>query len=135
MKIDRATLKKKKKKKRNLIHCLWIWFLSDVGAKSITETSNRRQPIAMLLTAPDCFSSSHLPFASIKNSTAAVILKRFRLNSVSRTGTSRRLCRASLITSPDSFEVGRLIGSYGFMNITRLTYNNFPFFLFFFFFF
>ncbi|XP_006478964.2 uncharacterized protein LOC102625069 isoform X2 [Citrus sinensis] len=72
----------------------------------------------MLLTAPDCFSSSHLPFASIKNSTAAVILKRFRLNSVSRTGTSRRLCRASLITSPDSFEVGRLIGSYGFMNIT-----------------
>lgn len=88
----------------------------------------------MLLTAPDCFSSSLLPFASIKNSTAAVILKRFRLNSVSRTGTSRRLCRASLITSPDSFEVGRLIGSYGFMNITRLTYNNFPFFLFFFFF-
>ncbi|KAK9206116.1 hypothetical protein WN943_016389 [Citrus x changshan-huyou] len=72
----------------------------------------------MLLTAPDCFSSSLLPFASIKNSTAAVILKRFRLNSVSRTGTSRRLCRASLITSPDSFEVGRLIGSYGFMNIT-----------------
>ncbi|XP_024044293.1 uncharacterized protein LOC18048871 isoform X3 [Citrus clementina] len=72
----------------------------------------------MLLTAPDCFSSSHLPFASIKNSTAAVILKRFRLNSVSQTRTSRRLCRASLITSPDSFEVGRLIGSYGFMNIT-----------------
>lgn len=82
----------------------------------------------MLLTAPDCLSSSLLPFASIKNSTAAVILKRFRLNSVSRTRTSRRLCRASLITSPDSFEVGRLIGSYGFMNITRLTYNNFPFF-------
>lgn len=26
---------------------------------------------------------------------------------------------ASLITSADSFEVGRLIGSYGFMNVTR----------------
>lgn len=72
----------------------------------------------MLLTAPDYFSSSLLPFASIKNSTAAASLKQFRLNSVSRIRTSRGLCRASLITSPDSFEVGRLIGSYGFMNIT-----------------
>lgn len=30
-----------------------------------------------------------------------------------------RCCRATLITSSDSFEVGRLIGSYGFMNVTR----------------
>lgn len=30
-----------------------------------------------------------------------------------------RYCKASLITNSDSFEVGRLIGSYGFMNITR----------------
>ena len=28
-------------------------------------------------------------------------------------------CRASLITTPDSFEVGRLLGSYGFININR----------------
>lgn len=28
---------------------------------------------------------------------------------------------ASLITSADSFEVGRLIGSYGFMNVTSYT--------------
>ncbi|CAA0824749.1 Protein kinase superfamily protein [Striga hermonthica] len=30
----------------------------------------------------------------------------------------RRSCRATLITNSDSFEVGRLIGSYGFVNIT-----------------
>lgn len=29
-----------------------------------------------------------------------------------------RCCNASLITNPDSFEVGRLIGSYGFLNVT-----------------
>lgn len=29
------------------------------------------------------------------------------------------LCVASLITNSDSFEVGKLIGSYGFMNVTR----------------
>lgn len=29
------------------------------------------------------------------------------------------LCVASLVTNSDSFEVGRLIGSYGFMNVTR----------------
>ncbi|CAN6726103.1 unnamed protein product [Malus baccata var. baccata] len=40
--------------------------------------------------------------------------------SLSRTRTTRFCCRASLnlITDSDSFEVGRLIGSYGFMNIT-----------------
>ncbi|KAM2783181.1 hypothetical protein COP1_012693 [Malus domestica] len=40
--------------------------------------------------------------------------------SLSRTRTTRFCCRASLnlITNSDSFEVGRLIGSYGFMNIT-----------------
>ncbi|KAM7272935.1 hypothetical protein ACFE04_027599 [Oxalis oulophora] len=32
-----------------------------------------------------------------------------------------QLCIACLITSPDSFEVGRLIGSYGFMNITSFS--------------
>lgn len=42
-----------------------------------------------------------------------------RPNSPSRTRTTRLCCKASLITNSDSFEVGRLIGSYGFMNITR----------------
>ncbi|KAK4835820.1 hypothetical protein QYF36_014948 [Acer negundo] len=67
----------------------------------------------MLLTAPDCLSSSMLSSVSLslRKPTA------FSKGLVSRTRTSR-LCRASLITSPDSFEVGRLIGSYGFMNIT-----------------
>ncbi|XP_010549842.1 PREDICTED: uncharacterized protein LOC104820893 isoform X2 [Tarenaya hassleriana] len=42
------------------------------------------------------------------------------LNSPRRTRPTRRTCSvvASLITSSDSFEVGRLIGSYGFMNVT-----------------
>lgn len=31
---------------------------------------------------------------------------------------TRRMFKASLITNSDSFEVGRLIGSYGFINIT-----------------
>ncbi|KAI5347851.1 uncharacterized protein LOC110760957 [Prunus avium] len=39
-------------------------------------------------------------------------------NSLLRTRTTRFCCKASLITNSDSFEVGRLIGSYGFMNIT-----------------
>ncbi|KAL0299825.1 UNVERIFIED_CONTAM: hypothetical protein Sradi_6642300 [Sesamum radiatum] len=30
----------------------------------------------------------------------------------------RQFCKATLITNSDSFEVGRLIGSYGFMNVT-----------------
>ncbi|VVB14805.1 unnamed protein product [Arabis nemorensis] len=42
------------------------------------------------------------------------------VNSRGRTRRTRRLhaVTASLITSADSFEVGRLIGSYGFMNVT-----------------
>lgn len=46
---------------------------------------------------------------------------RLNLNSnLARTIRPRRigLCVASLITNSDSFEVGRLIGSYGFMNVT-----------------
>ncbi|KAI3992934.1 hypothetical protein MKX01_009677 [Papaver californicum] len=31
---------------------------------------------------------------------------------------SSRICKASLITNPEDFEVGRSVGSYGFMNIT-----------------
>ncbi|CAK7333675.1 unnamed protein product [Dovyalis caffra] len=80
----------------------------------------------MLLVSPDCLScsssssSSMLFSGNLKLSSDLLFAKRRRtLNSLSRTQTSRRLCIASsLITSPDSFEVGRLIGSYGFMNIT-----------------
>ena len=74
----------------------------------------------MLLAAPDCFSlrSSFLPRSfRFRNS------RGLSLNS-HRTWTSRP--RASLITTPDSFQVGRLIGSYGFMNITRYCCIIFP---------
>lgn len=39
-----------------------------------------------------------------------------------RTTANRQVpsIRAALITNPDDFEVGRFVGSYGFMNVTRL---------------
>ncbi|KAK4487676.1 hypothetical protein RD792_005657, partial [Penstemon davidsonii] len=48
-------------------------------------------------------------------SSRVCFFKPFSVNS--RRTRIRRWCKA-LITSPDNFEVGRLIGSYGFMNIT-----------------
>lgn len=90
----------------------------------------------MLLAAPDCFSSSA---ASSTLSSSLSHNRKFSflfskasvsINSPIRT-RSIRLCTASLITNPDSFEVGKLIGSYGFMNVTRycLAHSSF-FFLF-----
>jgi len=51
------------------------------------------------------------------------------VNSRGRNRPIRRLhaVTASLITSADSFEVGRLIGSYGFMNVTRYSHWIFDF--------
>ncbi|KAI3860970.1 hypothetical protein MKW92_007011 [Papaver armeniacum] len=37
---------------------------------------------------------------------------------------SSRICKASLITNPEDFEVGRSVGSYGFMNITSYSKYN-----------
>ncbi|KAK9271958.1 hypothetical protein L1049_002325 [Liquidambar formosana] len=70
----------------------------------------------MLLTAPDCFSSSP-PFFSSFHNKSTLFSKRLNFKSPSKIRIFRR-CKACLITSPDAFEVGRLIGSYGFMNIT-----------------
>ncbi|KAM7499879.1 hypothetical protein LguiA_024293 [Lonicera macranthoides] len=69
---------------------------------------------------PDCFSCAstrvsygfrgeqqHSFFASVHNNN----------NRRKRSPTFAR-CTASLIMTPDSFEVGRLLGSYGFINIT-----------------
>ncbi|KAJ7982666.1 Tyrosine-protein kinase [Quillaja saponaria] len=67
----------------------------------------------MLASAPDCLSS----FRSIYTNTLLLVPKVSCFNSMSRIRT-RRPCKASLITNSDSFEVGSLIGSYGFMNIT-----------------
>ncbi|GKV05604.1 hypothetical protein SLEP1_g17596 [Rubroshorea leprosula] len=78
----------------------------------------------MLFVAPHCFLSSSSSSSSSSSllfpfslKPKAILLKRANANSASRTRVTR-LCRASLITNPDSFEVGRLIGSYGFMNVT-----------------
>ncbi|XP_007029604.2 PREDICTED: uncharacterized protein LOC18599529 isoform X1 [Theobroma cacao] len=73
----------------------------------------------MLLTTANCFSSSSLLLPSLSRKPIFLFSKKPRVSSwVSSRNRSSRLCRASLITSPDSFEVGRLIGSYGFMNVT-----------------
>ncbi|CAI0383924.1 unnamed protein product [Linum tenue] len=42
-----------------------------------------------------------------------------RISSFILNSPKRWRCRASLITTSDSFEVGALVGSYGFMNVTR----------------
>ncbi|KAK1410000.1 hypothetical protein QVD17_36532 [Tagetes erecta] len=59
-----------------------------------------------------CTVSSYHP-SSISNS--PTLNSKFKHNQNNRT---HGRYRASLIMNPDSFEVGRLIGSYGFMNIT-----------------
>ncbi|XP_057970097.1 uncharacterized protein LOC131159317 isoform X2 [Malania oleifera] len=77
----------------------------------------------MLLAAPAFFSVASSSSSSSSCSLCAPfhygLLRSFkRLNSKPR---SSCLCRASLITDADSFQVGRLIGSYGFMNVTSYT--------------
>lgn len=73
----------------------------------------------------DCLSKCGSSFAARSSSSSFCgIGLRLNLNSnINRTIRPRQafvgLCVASLITDSDSFEVGRLIGSYGFMNVTR----------------
>lgn len=67
----------------------------------------------MLITADYLSLSSSACFFKIRESNFNIGLN-FR-----RRRVCGRCCKASLITNSDSFEVGRLIGSYGFMNVTR----------------
>ncbi|KAL3342458.1 hypothetical protein AABB24_026468 [Solanum stoloniferum] len=72
----------------------------------------------------DCLSKCGSSFVARSSSSSFCgIGLRLNLNSnLTRTIRPRRavvgLCVSSLITNSDSFEVGRLIGSYGFMNVT-----------------
>ncbi|XP_052179288.1 uncharacterized protein LOC127792732 isoform X2 [Diospyros lotus] len=70
----------------------------------------------MMLATPNCFilTCSWIPDKS------ANLSGRFNLNLEKKTATIRMFgrCKATLITNSESFEVGRLIGSYGFMNVT-----------------
>ncbi|XP_012070228.1 uncharacterized protein LOC105632456 isoform X2 [Jatropha curcas] len=78
----------------------------------------------MLLASLDCFSfpsaSSMLSSPLSRNRRLSSLCTKTLIltNSPSRTPPNRFCCTASLIMNPDSFEVGKLIGSYGFMNIT-----------------
>jgi hypothetical protein len=85
----------------------WRHFHSE---KKSSGHAVQNQP-TMLLAAPDCLTS-------LRYKPTFLFPRGSRSKSVSRT-RARRLCKASLITNSDSFEVGRLFGSYGFMNITR----------------
>ncbi|CAH8316712.1 unnamed protein product [Eruca vesicaria subsp. sativa] len=74
-------------------------------------------PVAVHRVSCDCVSR----FSLIRRESGRGFSSGARIvNSRGRNRSSRRLhaVRASLITSADSFEVGRLIGSYGFMNVT-----------------
>ncbi|KAE9464637.1 hypothetical protein C3L33_03471, partial [Rhododendron williamsianum] len=72
----------------------------------------------MMLTAPDCFSASGALSLSSRDKSPR-FFGRFNLNIGKTTATRTfRCCKASLIMNPESFEVGRLVGSYGFMNVT-----------------
>ncbi|KAK8712164.1 hypothetical protein V6N13_147411 [Hibiscus sabdariffa] len=73
----------------------------------------------MLFATPHCLSSSTCLSPSIPRKPNSPHSRKPRFTTwVSSRTRSTPLCTASLITSPDSFEVGRLIGSYGFMNVT-----------------
>ncbi|XP_076923237.1 uncharacterized protein LOC143585308 isoform X2 [Bidens hawaiensis] len=70
--------------------------------------------------ATGCITTCKLSFSSlITNSPAAAIIRSFNLKfqQNEKHGTRGRY-RASLIMNPESFEVGRMIGSYGFMSVT-----------------
>ncbi|KAF3540724.1 hypothetical protein F2Q69_00018912 [Brassica cretica] len=72
-------------------------------------------PVAVHRASFDCVSR----FSLIRRESGGGGFSGARI--VKSRGRNRRLhaVTASLITSADSFEVGRLIGSYGFMNVTR----------------
>ncbi|KAJ8761704.1 hypothetical protein K2173_004480 [Erythroxylum novogranatense] len=85
----------------------------------------------LLAAAPHCFSSSAVSLLSLRSCKFVSRLSKRRTCYISVSPI--RTCRASLITDSDSFEVGRLIGSYGFMNITSysgyqlgMDFGNFP---------
>ncbi|WCJ27783.1 Protein kinase superfamily protein [Euphorbia peplus] len=69
-------------------------------------------PVALDISSASSMLSSSFTFRRLRASTRSNIPTFF--NSPTRIRSSR----ASLITTPDYFEVGRLISSYGFMNIT-----------------
>lgn len=96
-----------------------------IGAISFHQRKieKRERERRMILVSPDCLSNSYSSMLFSRNPMLSSHLCFTIRRRTFRTKTSRRLCVASsLITSPESFEVGRLIGSYGFMNITRCTY-------------
>ena len=118
------------------------YIFSSYHLKSPTTHSRDRKERTMILGASDCCTS--ITCASVHQ---LQLSSRARLSSLTRfprnhnyltshnysTNTSG-CCRANLITDSESFQVGKLIGTYGFMNITRSHFFSclvfFPFFFF-----
>ncbi|KAK4433177.1 hypothetical protein Salat_1079900 [Sesamum alatum] len=70
----------------------------------------------LVLTPPHYHPSSSTPLCFF---TQTLKQFNFNFNSNSNSGRRRQSCiKATLISTSDSFEVGRLIGSYGFINVT-----------------
>lgn len=80
-------------------------------------------PVAVHRVSFECVSR----FSLIHREAGEGFSGRRVVNSRGRNRPIRRLhvVSAKLITSADSFEVGRLIGSYGFMNVTRYSHYTF----------
>ncbi|CAM8944869.1 unnamed protein product [Rhodiola kirilowii] len=72
----------------------------------------------MLLTTPNHFTPSSYN-SSVSPSSSSLTRKSII---AAAHFTRRSRTRATLITNPDAFEVGRLIGTYGFINVTRYLY-------------
>lgn len=81
----------------------------------------------MIVGVTDCCSS--LALAASVNQLSSCTSSRFQgkplrfnyLNSLNNKKFTPGCCRANLITDSESFQVGKLIGTYGFMNITSFS--------------
>ncbi|OVA02885.1 Protein kinase domain [Macleaya cordata] len=85
----------------------------------------------MSITASDCYSIcsrvstvSFLATSLIHGSSIHFSSKNFLNLNLNYKKRRFRFCKAALITNPDDFEVGRFVGSYGFMNITSYSKFN-----------
>lgn len=85
----------------------------------------------MIVGVTDCCSS--LALAASVHQLSSCTSSRFQgkplrfnyLNSLNNNKFTPGCCRANLITDSESFQVGKLIGTYGFMNITRYYFITF----------
>ena len=108
----------------NLINSILSYFIVHSRHWTNRSAERERERETMILTTLDCFTASGV--LSLSSTCSSFRDKSMRFcggfnRNLEKMMTTRifQRCKASLITNPESFQVGRLIGSYGFMNITR----------------